>query len=398
LYNYQLAHASNIFLSHMQTETPYYQPEQYIDLLAYPPGQGNFTSDPTFSDCSSNNCMSSWALRALNSSNIFVYSAGFYSFFDNYVLGCGNEQDCQEHIIQTDYVGQLFLYNLFTFGVDELVSPAGGFPPPVFFNDSNQSGYTSEVAAWLMLAGEDASQLGDGGGSSDSGIGSGVVYVDPQIWSEPAASQTVGCLPPCTLVLPPITLSNPTTISFPLWTTSIEVGWTTVSTLSTSNAVITTTFYTSIEVNTTLTIPPITTTLIPIWNTIIQDNVTSAIIYPTSSILPPPIVIIDNPNPLKQSGVTHPPQSRTIYPPPFPYLTSSTTHDSHLPTLTYKSSTPKPTCKSGCGSLCHFWCHPCNPLLPSFLGGCTGSDFCTLFCPPGTGPGNGMSRSFHIPC
>ncbi|KAM0260057.1 hypothetical protein ACHAQJ_002981 [Trichoderma viride] len=198
LYNYQLAHASNIFLSHMQTETPYYQPEQYLDLLAYPPGQSNFTSDPTFSDCSSNNCMSSWALRALNSSNIFVYSAGFYSFFDNYVLGCGNEQDCQEHIIQTDYVGQLFLYNLFTFGVDELVSPAGGFPPPVFFNDSNQSGYTSEIAAWLMLASEDASQLGDGGGSSgsDSGIGSGVVYVDPQIWSEPAASQTVGCLPP----------------------------------------------------------------------------------------------------------------------------------------------------------------------------------------------------------
>ncbi|PNP39417.1 hypothetical protein TGAMA5MH_08623 [Trichoderma gamsii] len=398
LYNYQLAHASNIFLSHMQTETPYYQPEQYLDLLAYSPGQGSFTSDPTFSDCSSNNCMSSWALRALNSSNIFIYSAGFYSFFDNYVLGCGNRQDCQEHIIQTDYVGQLYLYNLFTFGVDELVSPAGGFPPPVFFNDSNQSGYTSEVAAWLMLSSGDASQLGDGGGSSgSSGIGSGIVYIDPQIWSEPAASQTVGCLPPCTLVLPPITLKTPTTISFPPWTTSIEVGWTTVSTISTSNAVITTTFYTSIEVNTTLTIPPITTTLIPIWNTLIPDNVTSAIIYPTSSILPPPIVVTDNPNPLKQSGVTHPPQTRTIYPPPFPYLTSSTSHDSHLPTLTYKSSMPKPTCKSGCGSVCHYWCHACNPLLPSFLGGCTGSDFCTLFCPPGTGPGNDGSGDPNDP-
>ncbi|GAB7348947.1 hypothetical protein MBLNU459_g7631t2 [Dothideomycetes sp. NU459] len=174
LYNYEMASASDIFLSHMQTETPYYQPEQYSQLLAYTPGVGNFTSDPTFSDCSASNCISSWALRVFNSSNIFIYSMGFYSFFDNFQLGCGNQQDCQERIVQTDYSGDLYLYNIFTYGSEEIVSPAGGFPEPVFFNDSNQSGYTSEVAAWLELASGDGSQYGDGG-SGSSGVGSGVL-------------------------------------------------------------------------------------------------------------------------------------------------------------------------------------------------------------------------------
>jgi glucan 1,3-beta-glucosidase len=366
---------------------PLPQPEQSFFLLGYPPTQGNFTSDPTFEDCSSANCISSWALRMLNSSNIYIYSLGFYSFFTNLQLGCGNTQSCQERLIETDYVGELYLYNLFTYGSVELVSPAGGFPPPIFFNDSNQSGYTSEVAAWLALAGLD----GEGIGVNDTG--SGDVYIDPTIWIEPSASQTVQCYPPCTFVLPPITLSTPTTISFPLWTTSLEVGWTTTDTITTtvsgSTATITTRYYTYIIETTTLTIPPLITTLIPVWNTEILGNVTSAIIWPTSSILPPPILVTDDPDPLSQSGVSHPPQTRTIYPPPFPYITTTSSHDPKLPPITYTSGPPKPTCHSGCGSKCHIWCHACNPLLPPLLGGCTGSDFCTSDCPAGTGPGDG---------
>ena len=64
----------------MQTETPYYQPNPNA-LSPYTPGQ--FTQDPTFDDCSDDLCRGAWALRVLNSSSVFIYSAGFYSFFQN---------------------------------------------------------------------------------------------------------------------------------------------------------------------------------------------------------------------------------------------------------------------------------------------------------------------------
>jgi len=393
LYNYQLSGAADIMISHMQTETPYYQPEQNYYGFAYPPGQGNFSQDPTFLDCApSSNCLSSWALRLLNSTEIYIYTAGFYSFFNNFALGCGNQQDCQEHLIETNYMSELWFYNLFTYGAVELVSPAGNEPPPIFFNDSNQSGYTSEVAVFLELASEGAGQLG----TNDTG--SGDVYIDPTIWAEPQSSRTVDCIPPCTIILPPITLTTPTTISIAPWTTTIEVGWNTTTTITTTISstaqTITSTYYTAISESTVISIPPVTTTLIPVWNTIISSNVTLATIYPTSSILPPYVIITDNPNPLNQTGVSHPTQTRTVYPPPFPYLTTisgsvtTTSHETGLPSVTFRSSQPSPTCHSGCGSLCHYWCNPCNPFLPPLLGGCTGSDFCTIDCPPGTLPGD----------
>lgn len=385
LYNYQFAGASNIFIGHMQTETPYYQPEPNVLLFAYSPGQGNFTMDPTFTDCSDANCLSSWALRMINSTNIFIYSAGFYSFFDNLKLGCGSQQNCQEHLVETNYVGNLNMYNLFTYGSVELVSPAGGSLSPIFFNDSNQSGYTSEVVAWLELSDIDAQSIG----TNSDGEGGQVVYIDPGMWLEPPGSQTVACFPPCTLVLPPMSLSSPTTISVTPWTTVIEVGWTTTITVTQNGSTMTETTYTSVYNTTTISIPPITTNMIPVWNTIIPANVTITTINPTMSILPPPIILTDNPNPLSQSSVSHTSQNRTIYPPPFPYQTSKATTESGFPIITWTSSRPSPTCHSGCGSRCHFWCTPCNPLLPAVLGGCTGSDFCNLICPPGTGEGNG---------
>ncbi|WPH01842.1 Hypothetical protein R9X50_00469600 [Acrodontium crateriforme] len=403
LYNYQLANAGDIILSHMQTESPYYQPEKGIDAFAYQPGSGSFVQDPTFDECSDSNCYSAWALRILNSSQIGIYTSGFYSFFNQHVLGCGSQQDCQEHLIETNYVGDLFYYNILTYGAVEIVSPAGGIFPPIFFNDSNQDGYTSEVAAYLELADSSAASLGIGLNASDGGR---VVYIDPAVWVEPQASRTVGCIPPCTLVLPPITLSAPTTISIPPWTTTIEVGWTTTTAITTSGVTITSSFFTSITETTVITIPPVTTTEIPIWNVVIPSGGSGPVagptttttttpaailIFPTSSITPPPIVITDNPNPLNQTGVTHPLVTRTIYPPPWPWVTTTSSHDTNLPSITWQSSKPKPTCHSGCGTECKYWCRGCNPLpLICKLTGncCTGSDFCTTICPPGTGSGN----------
>lgn len=99
MYQYQLYNASNIYLGHMQTETPYYQPNP---VATSPFEAGRFPSDPTFSDCADDYCKEAWALRVLNSSNVYIYSAGFYSFFSNNELGCTDDENCQLALIETN--------------------------------------------------------------------------------------------------------------------------------------------------------------------------------------------------------------------------------------------------------------------------------------------------------
>ncbi|KAI1749014.1 hypothetical protein F4782DRAFT_514853 [Xylaria castorea] len=204
-----------------------------------------------------------------------------------------------------------------------------------------------------------SSDPGSGGGQSGASEGGcgGIVYIDPSIWKEP--NPVINCEPPCTFILPPLTLSTTTTITFPPYVTSLDVAWST------------STGWTRTIQTTTLTIPPIKTTLIPVWSytvssldsTITPNPSTSSTFYPTSSILPPPFVITDDPNPEKKPGVTHPPVTRTITPPPFPYaFTKPDPSDPtpHFPVVTWKPGPPGPICKSGCGKLCIIFCHqPC---------------------------------------
>ncbi len=68
----------------VQTETPYYQPS--------PPAPAPFPlvpslNDPNFSNsCAGQggNCAMAWGLRIINCSNLLVYGAGLYSFFNTY--------------------------------------------------------------------------------------------------------------------------------------------------------------------------------------------------------------------------------------------------------------------------------------------------------------------------
>lgn len=83
LYNYQLSKASDVFMGCIQTETPYYQSNPAATVPFTPQAS---VSDPTFSSCLANDpsCAKAWGLRIINSSNIAVYGAGLYSFFENY--------------------------------------------------------------------------------------------------------------------------------------------------------------------------------------------------------------------------------------------------------------------------------------------------------------------------
>jgi hypothetical protein len=77
--------------------------------------------------------------------------------------------------------------------------------------------------------------------------------------------------------------------------------------------------------------------------------------------------IVDDPDPLSD-GVTHSPVSRTIHPPPWPWTipsstpTVTSTEGSVPSSITWKSSSPGPTCTStSCGHRCTgLFCHlPC---------------------------------------
>lgn len=90
LYNYQLAGTKNVFASMLQTETPYYQPtpnaiEPFPVVTAL--------QDPDFtSSCDgvTGNCANSWGLRIVDSTDVFIYGAGHYSFFNNYSTSKSN--------------------------------------------------------------------------------------------------------------------------------------------------------------------------------------------------------------------------------------------------------------------------------------------------------------------
>jgi hypothetical protein len=73
LYQYQMSSASNLLLSMIQTESPYFQP---VPKAPAPFKAGLFPNDPTFSDCTSPECFTSWAVRIIESTAVYVLSAG----------------------------------------------------------------------------------------------------------------------------------------------------------------------------------------------------------------------------------------------------------------------------------------------------------------------------------
>ncbi|KAH8805231.1 pectate lyase superfamily protein-domain-containing protein, partial [Xylogone sp. PMI_703] len=147
-YQYSFQNSSNIFIGHMQTETPYFQPA--VSPLGIFPN--NFNGDPNFADCVESNqtCSMAWALLMAHSSDIFIYGAGFYSFFDSYNQDCLGPENCQNRLVQTDFSQGIWMYSQYTKGVTECVSPLGGV---LAVNQAdNRNGYLTAISAWLPLA------------------------------------------------------------------------------------------------------------------------------------------------------------------------------------------------------------------------------------------------------
>jgi hypothetical protein len=129
----QLAGAKNIYLGAIQSKTPYFQAGQTPSLEPYIPGSSGFRDDPEFPDCegkgskdSPDTCREAWALRIIKSKNVYLYRGSFYSFFNNYLIDCAKAgKVCQDKLVKTDYSENVWLYNLYTVGVQEPFSPQG---------------------------------------------------------------------------------------------------------------------------------------------------------------------------------------------------------------------------------------------------------------------------------
>ncbi|KAF8582440.1 glycoside hydrolase family 55 protein [Ramaria rubella] len=140
LYQYNLVNAANHYLGLIQTESPYYQPS--------PAPPSPFSINTTFHDPSFPAGVDhAWALSVSSSTNILVYGAGLYSFFQNYVQDCTSNgaSNCQSQIVNVDSSSSISIYSLSTLGTTFQFSVNGA---GIINQASNPDGFASTVTAW----------------------------------------------------------------------------------------------------------------------------------------------------------------------------------------------------------------------------------------------------------
>ncbi|KAM6526030.1 hypothetical protein FSOLCH5_002161 [Fusarium solani] len=145
-YQYQLSGAKNIVMGMIQTESPYYQP---VPKAPTPFSPGLFRDDPTFRDCKADDagCYTSWALRIIDSSAVYVLGAGLYSWFFDYSQKCLETEDCQRRAVEVQQSFDLWVYNLCTKAMVEMVTPYKGLAT---LAKDNVNGFLSSILAWLQ--------------------------------------------------------------------------------------------------------------------------------------------------------------------------------------------------------------------------------------------------------
>ncbi|KAJ1548952.1 hypothetical protein HK405_012436 [Cladochytrium tenue] len=134
LYNYQLSGARNVFMGLIQTETPYYQSAPAATTPFTPGLAGSSWNDPTFSDCTTSACEKSWGLRVVNSSDVLVYGAGHYSFFEDYTQTCIASNSCQDSVVSIEGSSGVTLLAVTTVGTANLLKLDGALAAPASAN------------------------------------------------------------------------------------------------------------------------------------------------------------------------------------------------------------------------------------------------------------------------
>ncbi|KAK5628851.1 hypothetical protein RRF57_004566 [Xylaria bambusicola] len=299
MYQYETYKAKNVYLGHIQTESPYFQPDP-VAPAPFNISHTVFNGDPDFSNCNEDGCKEAWGLRILDSEGITVHSAGLYSWFDNYAQQpCLKAESCQSRIMEVRGSKSVAIYNIFTKGVVEAATSDD-------YNISSkavQQGYTTEISIWFPK---------DGIPEDDYPV----VYLDPTVYTGIPAQ----CTPPCRLVFPPRSLDKPTAISVPKYTTSLQIEPGTTTTI-------------------TITVTQITVTTMSYSNVVVSSGQSSKTITPYESV--------DLPDVTTTIGS----QTRTLHLPPWPRITlgppdkwtSSTSSNNTDPGWTFPTAPDSPT-------------------------------------------------------
>ena len=145
LYNYQVANAKNIFMGAIQTETAYMQSAPNALNAGFSPNPAY--SDPTFSTCTDELCKKTWGLRIFESSDVYVYGAGLYSFFDNYLQECLTTESCQDNMVSLECSTGVYLYGLSTKAATNMVVVDGTSQA---LQSDNTNGFCQTIALFEL--------------------------------------------------------------------------------------------------------------------------------------------------------------------------------------------------------------------------------------------------------
>ncbi|KAF8439368.1 glycoside hydrolase family 55 protein [Boletus edulis BED1] len=138
LYQYNLVNAQNHYIGFAQTENPYYQP---VPAAPAPYESSSTYHDPTFSD----SVDMAWAMNVRSSSNIILFGAGFYTFYQHYGQTCLTDNSCQTHVFNIDSASSVTVYSVSTVGSTYQLSVGQN---GVVGQTDNQDGFQSTFTAW----------------------------------------------------------------------------------------------------------------------------------------------------------------------------------------------------------------------------------------------------------
>ncbi|KAJ3396013.1 hypothetical protein HDU92_004316 [Lobulomyces angularis] len=138
LYQYQIVNAKNVFMSVIQSESPYWQASSGLHPIIKPVERPD---DPILG---ANQAL---GLRIVNSSNIFVYGLGLYSFFDRYEQVCLKSSNCQKLLAVVEKSQKVSFISINTIGSSYMMQIDGkdtaGF-------ETNTAAFSSVVSKFII--------------------------------------------------------------------------------------------------------------------------------------------------------------------------------------------------------------------------------------------------------
>ncbi|GAB5594024.1 hypothetical protein Unana1_08924 [Umbelopsis nana] len=153
LYQYNIVSAQNLYVGMQQSETPYWQGIGTPAQAPAPWTSNSAYSDPTFSNCNTNdpNCRMAWYERVVDGTDLYIYGSGFWSFFNHVGTCLGANGTCQNNAVEV--IGnptRLFWWLLNTRGCENLFIDNNAV---LADQNNNQGSWGAVVAAVLTFSG-----------------------------------------------------------------------------------------------------------------------------------------------------------------------------------------------------------------------------------------------------